>query len=157
MPEWRVFDSVDALVSKLADTLCAEAETAIVARGVFHLVLAGGATPDDGPGLAENYIYASNHRSNADPPVVGSTLAREVHFMAKQSLFRKPMFGRLIRYYNAIPTRRDSFDREFRAGLGYHQPASVYSSAGVMGAGTGDVASKYVGMKSSPSTRTCAP
>ncbi len=45
MPEWRVFDSVDALVSKLADTLCAEAETAIVARGVFHLVLAGGATP----------------------------------------------------------------------------------------------------------------
>jgi 6-phosphogluconolactonase len=45
VPEWRVFDCVDALVSKLADALCAEAEMAIAARGVFHLVLAGGTTP----------------------------------------------------------------------------------------------------------------
>jgi 1-acyl-sn-glycerol-3-phosphate acyltransferase len=79
-----------------------------LAKAIFGLRIVG----NDGPGLAENYIYASNHRSNADPPIVGSTLAREVHFMAKESLFRKPMFGGLIRYYNAIPTRRDSFDRE---------------------------------------------
>lgn len=45
LPEWRVFASADALVSELADALCAEAETAIVAHGVFHLVLAGGSTP----------------------------------------------------------------------------------------------------------------
>ena len=42
LPEWRVFDDVDGLVAALADALCAEAEAAIAARGVFHLVLAGG-------------------------------------------------------------------------------------------------------------------
>jgi len=45
VPEWRVFDTADALVVSLADALCAEAEAAIAARGVFRLVLAGGATP----------------------------------------------------------------------------------------------------------------
>lgn len=44
-PEWRVFADADALVATLADALCAEAESAIAARGVFHLVLAGGTTP----------------------------------------------------------------------------------------------------------------
>ena len=44
-PEWRVFADADALVAELAAALCAEAETAIAARGVFHLVLAGGTTP----------------------------------------------------------------------------------------------------------------
>jgi len=45
LPEWRVFADADALVSALADALCADAEAAITARGVFHLVLAGGSTP----------------------------------------------------------------------------------------------------------------
>jgi len=44
-PEWRVFADADALVERLAVALCAEAEAAIAARGVFHLVLAGGTTP----------------------------------------------------------------------------------------------------------------
>jgi 6-phosphogluconolactonase len=45
LPEWRVFTDADALVTALADALCAEAAAAIAARGVFHLVLAGGSTP----------------------------------------------------------------------------------------------------------------
>ncbi len=45
LPEWRVFADADALVAALADALCAEAEAALAARGVFHLVLAGGSTP----------------------------------------------------------------------------------------------------------------
>jgi 6-phosphogluconolactonase len=45
MPEWRVFPEPDDLVTALADALCAEAAAAIRARGVFHLVLAGGSTP----------------------------------------------------------------------------------------------------------------
>lgn len=44
-PEWRVSADADALVSALANALCAEAEAAIAERGVFHLVLAGGSTP----------------------------------------------------------------------------------------------------------------
>jgi pyruvate-ferredoxin/flavodoxin oxidoreductase len=46
--------------------------------------------------------------------------------------------------------RRESFDSEFRAGLGYHQPASVYAAAGALAAGTGDVASKYVARRLVP-------
>jgi 6-phosphogluconolactonase len=45
LPEWRVFADAGALVAALAAAVCAEAEAAIAARGVFHLVLAGGSTP----------------------------------------------------------------------------------------------------------------
>src|SRR5262249_52468623 len=43
-----------------------------------------------------------------------------------------------------------SFDALFRAGLGYHQPASPLSSLGVMAAGSGDTASKYVARRETP-------
>ena len=45
LPEWRVFADAQTLVTQLADALCEVAEDAIRARGVFHLVLAGGRTP----------------------------------------------------------------------------------------------------------------
>lgn len=43
--EWRVFPDPDELVAALAEALLAEAAATIAARGVFHLVLAGGNTP----------------------------------------------------------------------------------------------------------------
>lgn len=43
-----------------------------------------------------------------------------------------------------------TFDREFRAGLGYHQPASPLASVGVMASGTGASASKYVARREIP-------
>jgi 6-phosphogluconolactonase len=45
LPDWRVYADADALVTGLSDALCIEAESAIAARGAFHLVLAGGTTP----------------------------------------------------------------------------------------------------------------
>ena len=42
------------------------------------------------------------------------------------------------------------FDDEFRKGLGYHQPASALASVGVMAAGTGATASKYVARRETP-------
>ncbi|MHC4129501.1 MAG: 2-oxoacid:acceptor oxidoreductase family protein [Planctomycetota bacterium] len=42
------------------------------------------------------------------------------------------------------------FDREFRAGLGYHQPASPLASVGLMAAATGATASKYVARRQTP-------
>ena len=42
------------------------------------------------------------------------------------------------------------FDSEFRAGLGYHQPAGAFASVGVMGAGTGLTQSKYVARRETP-------
>ncbi|MHC4141980.1 MAG: thiamine pyrophosphate-dependent enzyme, partial [Planctomycetota bacterium] len=42
------------------------------------------------------------------------------------------------------------FDREFRAGLGYHQPASPLASVGLIAAATGTTASKYVARRQTP-------
>ncbi len=46
--------------------------------------------------------------------------------------------------------RMGTFDQEFRAGFGYTQPASAYASCGVMAAGTGASASKYVARRETP-------
>ncbi len=58
-----------------------------------------------------NFIFASNHISYSDPPVVGSILNREVWFLAKKELFNNRFFGWLISKYHAVPIDRDSFDR----------------------------------------------
>ncbi|MBM3846938.1 MAG: oxidoreductase, partial [Verrucomicrobia bacterium] len=42
------------------------------------------------------------------------------------------------------------FDSEFRAGLGYHQPAGAFASCAVMGAGSGATQSKYVARRETP-------
>ena len=47
-------------------------------------------------------------------------------------------------------TRIAAFDAEFRSGLGYNQPASPLASLGVMAAGSGDTASKYVARRETP-------
>jgi cytidylate kinase len=59
----------------------------------------------------ENYIYACNHVSYADPPFVAATLPREVFFVAKASLFRNRLIGKFLGTLNAIPIRRGMFDR----------------------------------------------
>jgi 1-acyl-sn-glycerol-3-phosphate acyltransferase len=56
------------------------------------------------------FILASNHISFWDPPLIGSALPREIHFLAKEELFSNPAFGWLIRSYNAIPIRRGMVD-----------------------------------------------
>jgi pyruvate-ferredoxin/flavodoxin oxidoreductase len=47
-------------------------------------------------------------------------------------------------------TRVGEFDRMFRAKLGYNQPANAYASVGIMAAGSGDTASKYVARRETP-------
>ena len=42
------------------------------------------------------------------------------------------------------------YDKEFRAGLGYNQPASPLASVGMMAAATGRAASKYVSRRETP-------
>lgn len=55
-------------------------------------------------------IVASNHISFWDPPLVGTAAVRELHFLAKEELFRSPVLGPLIRSLNAIPIRRGVAD-----------------------------------------------
>ena len=55
-------------------------------------------------------LLAANHVSVLDPPLVGGAAPRELHFMAKEELFRIPLFGRLIGALNAHPVKRDGSD-----------------------------------------------
>ena len=55
-------------------------------------------------------IVASNHISFWDPPLVGTAVMRELHFLAKEELFRVPVLGPLIRSFNSIPIRRGVAD-----------------------------------------------
>jgi 1-acyl-sn-glycerol-3-phosphate acyltransferase len=57
-------------------------------------------------------VFASNHRSDFDPPILGGFIPREMHFFAKEELFRNRFLGKFIRYLNAFPVRRGQFDRE---------------------------------------------
>jgi pyruvate-ferredoxin/flavodoxin oxidoreductase len=47
-------------------------------------------------------------------------------------------------------TRVVEFDAMFRAKLGYNQPANAYAALGIMAAGSGDTASKYVARRETP-------
>lgn len=55
-------------------------------------------------------LFAANHASFADPPLVGSSVPRPMYFMAKEELFQVPIFGWLIRHVNAFPIRRKEGD-----------------------------------------------
>lgn len=61
--------------------------------------------------LKSAFILASNHQSWFDPPIIGSACPREVCFAAKRELFKTPILGALVRYYNSIPVNRSGFDR----------------------------------------------
>ena len=72
----------------------------IEARGVENI-------PAEGP-----VILASNHISNFDPPTVGIKIKRKVHFMAKEELFKIPVFGPLIDAFGAFPVKRGGVSKE---------------------------------------------
>lgn len=55
-------------------------------------------------------IYASNHRSYADPPLVGCAARGKLSFMAKEELFEKQPFAALIRALGAFPVARGKGD-----------------------------------------------
>lgn len=58
----------------------------------------------------EAVIYASNHRTNADPPLVGAGARGKYAFMAKEELFRNKLFAWLIRSLGAFPVARGKGD-----------------------------------------------
>ncbi|ADU51225.1 1-acyl-sn-glycerol-3-phosphate acyltransferase [Thermaerobacter marianensis DSM 12885] len=56
-------------------------------------------------------LVIANHFSWLDPPLVGTVLPRNVHFMAKQELFRNPLAAWVLRRLGAFPVRRGQPDR----------------------------------------------
>jgi 1-acyl-sn-glycerol-3-phosphate acyltransferase len=57
--------------------------------------------------LTGGVILASNHASFLDPPLVGAGLKRDINYLARESLFRFPGVGALLRSWNSVPVDRD--------------------------------------------------
>ncbi len=52
-------------------------------------------------------ILASNHASFLDPPLVGAGLKRGIHYLARESLFRFPVVGWVLRRWQSVPVDRE--------------------------------------------------
>lgn len=74
---------------------------------IFHFRIVG---KEEVPS-AEGLILAANHVSYVDPLFIGAALVeRQLHFMAKEELFRIPILGPLIRRLHTVPVRRGRVD-----------------------------------------------
>lgn len=63
-------------------------------------------------------LICANHIDNLDPPIVGITCPRPIHFMAKEELFKVPILGTILNNVQAFPVKRGASDREaLRKGL----------------------------------------
>ena len=64
-------------------------------------------------------IAVSNHASYFDPPLLSNCVRRPVAFMAKEELFKNPVFKQAIQLYGAYPVKRSTSDRQaLRAATG---------------------------------------
>lgn len=61
--------------------------------------------PDEG-----GFILAGNHVSFLDPPFFGLACRREAFYMARDTLFRNPLAGWILRKWNCVPINRDRGD-----------------------------------------------
>ena len=78
-------------------------------RLVFRLEIHGEENMPESGGV----MVISNHASNLDPPVLGCMVRRRpLHSLAKEELFRIPIFGRWARGVNVHPIRRGGVDRK---------------------------------------------
>lgn len=56
------------------------------------------------------FILASNHVSYLDPIAVGAVCPRKLNYMAKEELFRNPLFSRYLFSIKTFPVKRNSAD-----------------------------------------------
>jgi 1-acyl-sn-glycerol-3-phosphate acyltransferase len=57
-------------------------------------------------------LLAPLHISHLDPPAVACGMQRRIRFMAKQELFKNPLFGFIIASIGAYPVKRGETDTE---------------------------------------------
>lgn len=62
--------------------------------------------PQQGP-----LVLIGNHVSYWDPVILACSVNRVVHFMAKEELFKVPVFSRIIRWLHAFPIKRGKPDK----------------------------------------------
>ncbi len=77
------------------------------ARFIFRLRVSGVENlPSSG-----GFIIASNHLSYLDIPLLGYSLGRPAHYIAKKELFTIPVAGAILRLLGGIPIDRERIDR----------------------------------------------
>lgn len=77
-----------------------------IAQGFFGLRVDGAEhVPDTGP-----VILAPNHVSYLDPMLVGASIRRRAHYMAKKELFKNPVAAWILRSVQAYPVTRERLD-----------------------------------------------
>ncbi|MBI3415097.1 MAG: 1-acyl-sn-glycerol-3-phosphate acyltransferase [Verrucomicrobia bacterium] len=88
-------------------------------------------------------ILAANHASYLDPPLIGCALPREINYLARESLFRFPIVGAVLRAWNCVPVDRDGggaaglraiLDRLLAGGAVIVFPEGTRTSDGQLGA-----------------------
>jgi 1-acyl-sn-glycerol-3-phosphate acyltransferase len=57
--------------------------------------------------LEGGVLAVSNHQSHLDPPLVGAGCPRRMNYLARETLFHPPFFGRFIYAVGAIPLDRE--------------------------------------------------
>jgi len=62
------------------------------------------------PPKGQAFIYAANHMTHLDPPLLAATCPHQLGFLAKEELFENKIFGGLISAMGAIPLDRKSGD-----------------------------------------------
>lgn len=106
-------EDADSLVTSWPDDPCtpAFARTKVIVNMLVPLF--GGVTiigaeniPAHGP-----VILAPNHRANIDPPYLTTLTTRQQYYMAKEELFKVPVFGTYIAAMGAYPVKRGAADR----------------------------------------------
>ena len=83
---------------------------ASIVRGFFKLIYRVEVEGIDKIPVNKGFIVAPNHLSNLDPPILGVFLPLRMSYMAKEELFKIPLFGRLIRALGAFPVKRGGKD-----------------------------------------------
>jgi 1-acyl-sn-glycerol-3-phosphate acyltransferase len=82
------------------------ASCVFIAKTIFRIKIFGRENiPTQG-----GFIIAGNHVSFLDPVVFGLACPRRLHYMARHTLFRHPLFKLLISNLNAFPIRRGRAD-----------------------------------------------
>ena len=72
-------------------------------RMLFRLRLLGiDQFPSEGPALV-----CSNHQSYFDPILLGALCNRRMNYLARESLFKSRFLAGMMRFYDAIPVKRD--------------------------------------------------
>ncbi|RUQ29289.1 1-acyl-sn-glycerol-3-phosphate acyltransferase [Peribacillus cavernae] len=108
-------------------------------------------------------LICSNHINNLDPPIVGITCPRDIHFMAKEELFHAPVLKEILPRVNVFPVKRGMSDREaLRKGLSLLKegevlglfPEGTRSKSGELGEGLGGAG--FFALRSNAQVVPCA-